>query len=120
MSSLFLLIQQQEHMTMSNEQTNPVPQFDFFEKVRIVTSGSAKAALNGEIGTVLGRTLADDAASWFYGISVESDGKVWSFSENELTSTGEFSSQEDFFDGSSLRVRVDENGRGTVVSKKRE
>lgn len=93
----------------------PAPRFDFFEKVKVKATEGAKARLNGEVGTVLGRTMTDDEKSWLYAVAVQSQERTWSFFESELAPTGEYSDRGEFYDGTSLRVRVDEKGRGTVV-----
>jgi hypothetical protein len=105
-------------MTIHNEQPAPAPRFEFFEKVRVTATDAAKCHMNGRVGTVLGRTLTDDETSWLYAVSIELEENTWSLLEDELESTGEYSSRDEFYDGTSLRVRVDEKGRGTAVPKK--
>lgn len=97
------------------------PKFDFYEKVRICTSDPAKSHLKGEIGAVLGRTETEDhPAPFLYGVCIDSLGRVWSFFENELAPTNQWAKREDYYDGSSVRVRVDERGRGEVVPREDE
>ena len=91
------------------------PKFDFYEKVRVQSSDPEKAHLNGEIGTILGRTETDDQKSFLYAVSIDSYRRTWALFEHELESTGQRAKREDYYDGSSVRIRVDERGRGTVV-----
>ena len=94
---------------------NQEPKFDFFEKVTISTANSAAQTVNGKLGAVLGRAQCDDGR-WQYAVSVYDDDAVWSLEEAELTSTGEFAERSDFYDGSSVRIQVDEHGRGRIVT----
>lgn len=70
-----------------------------------------------EIGTVLGRTETEDHPdSFYYAVDIDSCMRGWCFFESELEPTGERANPEDYYDGTWVRVRVDERGRGTVVS----
>jgi len=93
----------------------PKPRFAFYEKVRVQTSDPSKAHLNGELGAIVGMTETEDKTSWYYAVDVYSQRHGWCFYEHELEPTGEYARREDFFDGTSVRVRVDERGRGTIV-----
>ena len=94
----------------------PVPKFGFYEMVKVQTPDPKKSHLNGEIGAVLGRTDTEDHPDpYLYGVSIDSLGRVWAFFESELEPTGQWARREDYYDGSSVRVQVDERGRGTVV-----
>jgi len=93
-----------------------MPKFDFYEKVKVQTSDPLKSHLNGEIGTVLGCTETEEhQIPFLYGVLIDSLGRVWSLFENELEPTGQWGKPEDYKTGYSLRVRVDERGRGTIV-----
>lgn len=90
------------------------PKFDFYEKVRIV---STDGLLNGQLGAVLGQSQDDDGL-WHYGVHVYSQKIGFFFSEKELTVTGEFSERQEFYDDSpdsSVRVHVDEEGKGHII-----
>ena len=91
--------------------------FTFFERVRIRTSDPAKTHLNGELGTVLGIAETEPGAEGYYAVSLDARRQNWCFRESELRSTGEFANPEEYYDGSTVRVRVDERGRGTVVPR---
>jgi hypothetical protein len=92
------------------------PKFDFYERVRVRTSNPTTSHLNGEIGTVIGRTETEDHPDpFYYAVDIDSSTVGWCFFESELESTGEWANPEDYFDGSWVRVRVDQRGRGTVV-----
>jgi|GEM_PF-1466724 len=91
------------------------PQFSLFENVIVATHDRAKRYLNGQEGTVLGRANSDDGEIWLYSVSLKSQRCVWSFFQEELQSTGSYSDPDEFFDGSSVRVQVDSEGRGTAI-----
>lgn len=91
------------------------PKFDFYEIVLVQSTDPKKSHLNGEIGTVLGLPEVDEQPPNLYAVTIDSLGRVWSLFENELESTGQWAKREDFYDGSSVRVCVDERGRGNVA-----
>jgi hypothetical protein len=91
------------------------PRFRFYEKVRVDSQASEKAKVNGQIGAVLGRVETENGA-WYYTVYIYATETSWCFFEHELSPTGESASREDFYDGSSVRVEVDEKGRGSIVS----
>jgi hypothetical protein len=90
------------------------PRYGFYEKVRVNSQASEKAKVNGEIGAVLGRVQTENG-TWYYTIYLYSTETSSCFFEHELSPTGEHASRDDFYDGSSVRVRVDEEGRGSIV-----
>jgi hypothetical protein len=90
------------------------PKYEFYEKVRIVSRAPHTRTIDGELAAVVGRAQ-DERGVWFYGIHVYSTGEGWDVAENELQSTGEFDRRETFYADASVRVRVDEQGRGSVV-----
>jgi len=91
------------------------PRFDFYEEVRINTSDADKSHMNGLLAVVVGRTETEDRTSWYYAVDLQSQKKGWCFFERELEPTGRRFRREDFYDGSSIRVRVDEKGHGHIV-----
>jgi hypothetical protein len=93
----------------------PTPVFDFYEIVQLSSESGRKASLNGQTGAVLGRALSDDGLSWSYAVHVYTTGTSWSFNEDELSPTGRHAKREDFYDGSSIRVILDEQGRGDTA-----
>jgi hypothetical protein len=98
-----------------NEQTNErSPKYNFYEKVWVVSCAPGTRTVEGELAAVLGR-VPDERGNWFYGIHVYSTGEGWDVAEYELQSTGEFDRRETFYADTSLRVRVDEQGRGSVA-----
>ena len=88
--------------------------YDFYEKVRVTTTAPEKQIVNGEIGAVIGRAQ-NDLGEWFYSVAIYKTDTSWHFLESELASTGEFDNREKFYDGSSIRVRVDKEGRGSIA-----
>lgn len=95
------------------DETNP--RYEFYEKVRVTSQAGDKVKVNGQIGAVLGRVQMADR-NWYYTVHIYSTDTSWCFFEHELSPTGEQASREDFYDGSSVRVKVDEQGRGSIVS----
>ena len=77
--------------------------FDFYEQVRVTTSDSAKRAIDGKLGAVLGKAQGEDGR-WSYAVFVYDERVVWSCMEDELTPTGEFDRKESFYSGESIRV----------------
>ena len=77
--------------------------FDFYERVRIATTDSAKSIINGESGAVLGKACGEDG-QWTYAVLIYSLGRIWSCWEYELVTTGEFDRRENFETGQSIRV----------------
>jgi hypothetical protein len=91
------------------------PKFAFFEKVLVNSQNQEKEEVHGQIGAVLGRVQTENGA-WYYTVYIYSKDVSWCLFEHELLPTGEQARREDFYDGCSLRVRVDEHGRGKIVS----
>jgi hypothetical protein len=91
------------------------PRFGFYEKVCVDSQATEKAKVNGLIGAVLGRVQTENG-TWYYTVYIYSTETSWCFFEHELSPTGEQASRADFYDGSSVIVRVDEEGRGSIVS----
>ena len=91
--------------------------FDFYEKV-LIRSQSARGQCHGQIATIGGKSQTKDG-SWHYALFMPGGGPSRMFAESELESTGQFSSGEDFYDGSIVQVRVDDQGRGFIVGEKR-
>ena len=79
--------------------------FDWYERVRVATPDPAKAGIDGKLGAVVGKAQADDG-SWSYGVFVYDEQVVWSCSEDELASTGEFDRRDSHYGGESIRVSL--------------
>lgn len=90
------------------------PKFAFFEKVRVVTPASNAQEVYGELGYIAARAQNDDG-TWGYGVYIYRDERLWSFGEDELESTGEFDPPDPSSLRASIRVRVDDQGRGILV-----
>ncbi len=93
------------------------PRFDFYQEVLVCTNEAERLRLNGKVGVVLGRSNSEDGKIWYYVLSFKDEPETWYFGEGELEPTGKWFSREDFYDGSSVRVRVDEKGRGSIVDE---
>ena len=88
--------------------------FDFYEKVKIVSSDPNLRKGAGEISAVVGK--AEEVGNISYAVFVYRDERCWSTQEEDLESIGEFDQHESFFSGERIRARVDETGRGYIVS----
>jgi len=91
------------------------PKYAFYEKVWVNCPLSENARVNGQIGAVLGR-VQTQKGDWYYTVYIYSTDTSWCFFEHELLPTGECAKKEDFYEGSSVRIAVDSEGRGSVVS----
>ena len=91
------------------------PKFEFYEKVRIISTTPRAKEVFGEIAAVLGRA-ANEQGRYYYAVFVYRDQICWEFKEEELEATGEFDTRDSFYSGESVRVKVDEKGRGRLVS----
>jgi hypothetical protein len=89
--------------------------FDFYEEVKITSTLPSKQEVSGEVSAVLGKAQNDNG-DWSYAVWVYRDSICWSMDEHELESTGEFDKEETFYSGNSVRVRVDEHVRGTIIN----
>ncbi len=63
----------------------------------------------------MGRTETEGGDTWYYAVDVDEEVEGWCFYEHELEATGRQFAREDFYDGSSIRVNVDELGRGKIA-----
>jgi len=88
--------------------------FAFFEVVRIVTDEPEFLEIVGQEGTVLGM-VEDEDGHWIYAVSIN-DGEAWTgLYEAHLETTGKHRKREEIYSGESVRVVVDEKGRGKIV-----
>ena len=103
---------------MIEKEPNPLnesePRFAFYEEVCISSRAGGKTQVDGQTGAVLGRVRTGDG-SWYYAVYVYSTEMTWCFFEHELLPTGRQKSRDDFFGGSSIRVKVDDKGRGGIA-----
>ena len=91
------------------------PKFEFFEKVKIIATDPKKQEIAGRIGAILGKS-ENEAGQWSYAVHIYGDDISWHLNEDELETTGEFDVEETFYDGTTIRVSVDQQGRGTIVN----
>lgn len=92
-----------------------LPKFQFYEIVSVSSTRPELAEIYGQTGAILG--MADDEkGNFYYGVFLDSEGVCWSIAEPDLTSTGMVSERCAFYDDNqSLRVQVDEQGRGMLA-----
>jgi hypothetical protein len=90
------------------------PRFKFYEVVRVSSGDPELDEINGEVGAILGRAELP-GGGFEYGVFVYRDEICWTVAEADLVTTGVVKSRESFYDGSSIRVRVDVKGKGWVV-----
>src|SRR5947209_7059316 len=91
------------------------PRFDFYEKVVVCAPGKP---VHGKMGAITGRAQNDDG-TWGYAVHIYEGEAGWYLLEAELLATGEFDVRESFYDGTSIEVRVDSEGRGRITKIKR-
>jgi len=88
--------------------------FLFYEVVRVRNDNPELAEIHGELGAVVG--VADSSKGPVeYGVLVFRDEMCWQVSEDDLESTGKCLSRDELYSGERVRVRVDEEGRGSVA-----
>ncbi len=86
----------------------------FFEKVTI-TNSRKFPEMNGRGGVVTGIS-EEDGHVFGYAISFEGDGEGYYFAASEVVGTGQFVDRSLFYDNADrIRVRVDKDGRGSIV-----
>lgn len=90
-------------------------QFDFYEIVKIKkTDFTVKNGIDGLKGAILGKADNEDG-HWFYAVNIYGNDEGWDLPEECLESTGGFTSEEEFYDGTSIHVKVDpETGEGNI------
>jgi hypothetical protein len=90
-------------------------QFEFYEIVKVKeTAFTIKNGLNRLKGAILGMA-EDENGNWGYAIHIYNLEEVWDLPQECLESTGEFTSREEFYDGSSIHVKVDaKTGEGKI------
>ena len=97
------------------DQSGPRPKFQFYEIVRVVSNDPELTEIHGERGAILGMSQ-DDSGEYAYGVFIDRDETCWCIPESELQATGEIAERSAFYDdNTSIRVRVDEQGRGHIV-----
>lgn len=91
------------------------PKFQFYEVVRVISADPELAEIRGETGPILGLSEHGEP-EYEYGVFIDRDGMLWSVAERDLQSTGEIKQRADFYDDNvSIRVQIDEQGRGAVA-----
>ena len=90
-------------------------EFDFYEIVRVNSKSSETKEINGLEGAVLGKAK-NETGEWGYAVSIYRLDECWDIMHSELESTGRMDKEENFYDGTSVRVSVDpETGEGRIV-----
>ena len=87
----------------------------FYEKVRVLDSAE-DVEIRGKYGWVLG-VSADDEAQLILDYQVHFDEVETGYGipPDDLEGTGEIAPREKFYSGESIRVRVDDKGRGWLA-----
>ncbi len=91
--------------------------FEFYEIVTINTRDAISVHLNGRKAAILGMTQEEGEGSWHYAVHIYGEAESWMFPEKELLPTGQMDVRESFYDGSSIQVKVDPEGRGRVIDQ---
>jgi len=103
--------------------------YQFYEKVRVVSSLDAKNEyLIGKIGMIVGMTPIrefengepDFSEVIDYLLGIEGESQLLRFLPNEIETVGEFGKHEDYFSDVSVRIGVDDKGRGFVLETELE
>ena len=97
-------------MRSSNPQSDTAlkNKFDFYDVVEIVPGNAREyQEIVGRRGAVLGMAQDENTCTWYYAVSLESNGEVSQIPENNLIATGDKKKRSDFYDGDSIKVRVD-------------
>lgn len=92
------------------------PRFKFYQEAVVRTASKKLAHFDGKIGIILGRTEVEDEDTWYYTVALKDECVTHCFYECDLSATGRQFSREDFYSGESIRVRVDEKGRGRPIA----
>lgn len=91
--------------------------FNFYEIVRICTEEKKYREVYGKEAFVCGKVQDDKDGVWYYVVSLIDSGFTVSLCEHHIESLGRFSKAEDHSTGESVKVYVDENGRGYLKDK---
>ena len=90
------------------------PLFKFYEVVKVVTDDDL-LGIKGLTGAILGMAQ-NDAHEWSYGVHIFDKQEVWDVPEADLASTGQQMKEDDFYDGRTLKVRVNPKTTGGEMS----
>lgn len=90
------------------------PKFALYEIVRVRRENPELTEIHGERGVILGITDLEHGPIE-YGVFIHRDEMLWQVSEEDLEATGQYSSREELYGNTVVRVAVDEQGRGTIV-----
>ncbi len=82
--------------------------YKFYEVVKISSIRSELAEVNGTNGAVLGMA-ENEAGEWTYAVQILDTDECWDVMEKELSSVGRIMSREDFYEGDSITVEVNES-----------
>jgi len=105
-----------EH-AISTDATGPAhdpARFQFYEIVRVAANNPELAEIHHETGAIIGLSEFDESEHWLYGVFIFRDEQCWSIAERDLMATGQHTTRAALYgeNPQSLRVRVDEQGRG--------
>jgi hypothetical protein len=92
--------------------------FKFYEIVKVRENVfTKKNGLNGLLGVILGKAK-DDNGIWFYAVNFQDKEEGWDLPEESLEGTGLSTTREEYYDGSSIYVKVDaKTGEGKIENK---
>lgn len=94
------------------ERSHP-PRFGLQERVGVSSNRRGLEALTGRHGVVLGRSQSFEG-EWAYAVRLDDQELVISLNEEDLASLGAFELSDRRSSDQSVRVRVDEEGRGSL------
>ena len=90
------------------------PKFAFYQEIAVMWPVPERREFVGRLGVILGRSQCEDSRVWLYAASMQGEEHTYSLLESELEATGRQFTRDEFFDGTSVRVSVDEHRRGKV------
>jgi hypothetical protein len=86
---------------------------DFYEKVLVLDTAD-EPELRGRFGYVIG-TSEEDGIVHQYAVVFDGDEHMVLMTPEQIAGTGQIEARERFFSDATIRVRVDEQGRGHIV-----
>jgi hypothetical protein len=89
--------------------------FEFFEVVKVNSEYKRDTRVVGLEGTVLGMAQ-NEQGLWGYAVFLDKFDEAWDFMENHIDSTGRKDEPSKFYDGTSIKVKVDpKTGEGDLA-----
>lgn len=88
--------------------------FTIYEEVRVNSSEKNFSEINEKLGVIFSNPN-NDLDDEFVTIFIPENEECWTVNKNDLVTTNRFYKHEDFYDGTVLKVRVDDKDRGDIL-----